>query len=374
MWNRLKQNKMLLLFLGLFSVLIIASYYLTDEPLEDYPSYHVESPAPDGVRGFYQTLDQLNYPVQYYDQRINQWQDPTDTVLFLFDPPFHLDEQAISDYEAFLNAGGTIYYIAKDPSLTFNLDTNRALNLEEELTVEIGNQQYQALSHSGHRIDLFPNDDVLAQDQAGAIAVARRYGQGELVVITEPDWFTNQMILEAEHLDIITETVDLSTTHILFDTYQHIYETSSPLIEVYPAPFIMLALGLALVTLLYLWMNGKRFGMARELREQKVRFGDERIRALANWQIRGKNYREALVVQVDYLKQLIFEKTGTPVTASWSQYEQVLVRLLKQRSLESIQSFTAKLVEQLEQENINKQQFIEWTKYINQIRREVEQE
>lgn len=368
-----REKKIILLFLGLLTILIIGSYYLAEPPLEEYPPYWVESPAPDGTKAFYQSLVVLDYPVETFSGHPNQLEANRRTALFLFNPPVMTDQSVVRGYRDFVEAGGTIFHLTTGPSALFEINLVPFSAMEEEGKVTSGAQSYQAKFNTGFRIQA-EEDRVLVYDDEGAIVARQPYPSGEVIHFLEPAWFSNQAVLEADHLALIREAIDLDLYDtILFDTYHYLEQTNLTILDVMPNPIMMFGLIVLVVTVLVIWMRGKRFGPALDLREQTARFGDERIRALANWQIKGRNYHTSLEVQVDYLKQTIFERTGTPAIATWSEYKTVLARLLDNRTQASIDQFIEQLAKLLASEQINKQEFLEWTNRIDEIRREVEE-
>ena len=369
----IKDKKAILLFLGLFTLLIVASYYLTEPALEEYPAYRVDSPAPDGTKAFYQSLNELNLPVERFTNHPRQLRTESKTGLFLFNPPMFMEADLVNQYLGFVEAGGTLFFITDQPVELFNLNIKPVDISEDEGMVAISDEAYRGSLNSWMRLVPEPNDETLISDDYGVIALSKPYGSGQIVQIVEPSWFSNESILENDHLAIIAEGFDLQKfDQLYFETYHYITETSLSVLDVTPDPIILLSLIVLTVAVLYLWQKGKRYGPARGLREQDVRFGDERIRALANWQIKGRNYHEALTTQVDYLKLSIFERTGLPITASKVDYQNVLERLLINHKQKSIRAFTDQLEAVLDSDQVNKQEFLEWTKRIEQIQRGVE--
>ncbi len=369
----IKDKKAILLFLGLFTLLIVASYYLTEPALEEYPAYRVDSPAPDGTKAFYQSLNELNLPVERFTNHPRQLSTESKTGLFLFNPPMFMEADLINQYMAFVEDGGILFFITDQPVELFNLNIKPVDISEDEGMVAISDEAYRGSLNSWMRLVPEPNDETLISDDYGVIALSKPYGSGQIVQIVEPSWFSNESILENDHLAIIAEGFDLQKfDQLYFETYHYITETSLSVLDVTPDPIILLSLIVLTVAVLYLWQKGKRYGPARGLREQDVRFGDERIRALANWQIKGRNYHEALTTQVDYLKLSIFERTGLPITASKADYQNVLERLLINHKQKSIRAFTDQLEAVLDSDQVNKQEFLEWTKRIEQIQRGVE--
>ena len=369
----IKDKKAILLFLGLFTLLIVASYYLTEPALEEYPAYRVDSPAPDGTKAFYQSLNELNLPVERFTNHPRQLRTESKTGLFLFNPPMFMEADLVNQYMAFVEDGGILLFITDQPVELFNLYIKPVDISEDEGMVAISDEAYRGSLNSWMRLVPEPNDETLISDDYGVIALSKPYGSGQIVQIVEPSWFSNESILENDHLAIIAEGFDLQKfDQLYFETYHYITETSLSVLDVTPDPIILLSLIVLTVAVLYLWQKGKRYGPARGLREQDVRFGDERIRALANWQIKGRNYHEALTTQVDYLKLSIFERTGLPITASKADYQNVLERLLINHKQKSIRAFTDQLEAVLDSDRVNKQEFLEWTKRIEQIQRGVE--
>ncbi|GAA4060441.1 DUF4350 domain-containing protein [Amphibacillus indicireducens] len=369
----IKEKKAIILFLGLFSLLIVASYYLTEPALEEYPAYRVDSPAPDGTKGFYQSLAELNYPVERFTQHPKQLDYGTETATFLFNPPLLMEQSLVEHYLAYVQSGGTLFLITDQATDLFGLKISPIDLIDDESTVTVNDQTYQARLNSWLRLLPEANDRVLISDDYGVIALSQSYGAGEMIQIIEPSWFSNQLILENDHLALIADRFDLSNyQQIYFETYHYLAETSLSVLDVTPDPIILFSLISLTIGLLFIWLKGKRYGPARGLREQDVRFGDERIRALANWQIKGQNYHEGLTTQVDYLKFAIFERTGIPVTASKQDYQQALERLLVKQTDKSIRAFIDQLDAMLNSGRVNKQEFLEWSNRIDQIRREVE--
>lgn len=374
-WKSIKDKKSIILFLGLFTVLIVASYYLAEPGLKEYPAYRVNSPAKDGTKAFYQSLDELDIPVTMFQAHSNQLEASQSTALILFNPPELMTSDLIEGYQQFINQGGTVYLFTDQLTDVLGINPIPVYPVEEEGEVRVDDQLYQGLLTSRLRLSKEEADRILIEDDHGVIGLERLSGAGKIIQFVEPNWFSNQHILEYDHLHIMTEIIDFSAyNQLFFESYHYLDETSLTVLDVMPNPLIIFAIVIVVVSILIIWMQGKRFGPALSLREQTVRFGDERIRALANWQIRGRNFQAALNVEVDYLKYLIFDRMGIPITASSSDYKQGLQRLLTHLDSESIGRFIDQLEAVLDSEHVTKKEFLAWTKRIDQIRREVEAE
>ncbi|BAM46716.1 DUF4350 domain-containing protein [Amphibacillus xylanus] len=369
----ISEKKSILLFLSLIGLLIIASFYLAEPALEEYPAYRVDSPAPDGTKAFYQSLETLSVPVERFTKHPNQLKVDGDIALFLFGPPLLMEQHLIDHYLNFVDRGGTIFIVADQHTELFPFNIEPVSLLDESGSINVDGELYQAELNSWIRLSPSADDQILITDDYGVIALSKSFGSGEIIQMIEPSWFTNELILAEDHLEIIASVLsDKDFDRLYFETYHYLTGTKLTVLDITPDPILLLGMILITLVVMYLWLKGKRFGPALSLREQEVRFGDERIRALANWQIKGRNFHEALMTQVNFLKLTIFERVGIPTSTDMSDYQQVLQRLLVDYTDKSIKEFIDQLEAVLDSGHVNKQEFLEWTKRIDQIQRRVE--
>lgn len=371
------EKKIWIWLVSLLFIFILFSFLLFKEGPEEYPAYISESPAPMGTKGFYTYLNQEELDVE-------RWQGSPETLtqtegnelLFMIAPPLFGDEAEQESYQTYMEAGNTIVLLRQNPDGMFDLDTSY---IEEEITEESttlnGIGTYEALLQSPFRITTVDDDNVLLMDEEGeAIAVERAYGDGKLIVITEPDWLTNETITENEHFDIVLNLVDFSSySAIKFDSYVHGAGERISIFTLYPRWLLVFSLELIILTLLWLWLKGKRFGPIIEPREATVRFSDERLKALAIWYIKGKRYQDALKVQANYNKQLLQERYGIPYRKSWQDSLDAINRALTDMSTKEIENYISGLNDVLLKEKITKQEFVSWSKKNERLRKEVEE-
>jgi len=128
-----------------------------------------------------------------------------------------------------------------------------------------------------------------------------------------------------------------------------------------------------LLLLLWLWMKGKRFGPIFVPREESVRFSDEGLKALAAWYLRGKRYHDSIIIQSDYVKLLLQERWQIPYHREWQDLSSYMEKKWTRMSANEINSFLTGLVHILEKETITKQEFLLWSKRLEQLRKEVEE-
>ncbi|MCZ0702809.1 hypothetical protein J2T56_002586 [Natronobacillus azotifigens] len=369
----MKQKNTWLALLAALILFILASYFLIREEPEQYPPYVVESPAPMGTKGFYEWLDQTDVSVGKWSAHPSQLTDEyQNELLVMIEPPIISEQAEVDAYFDYIAAGNTVFIAKRNPTDLLQIETEHLGGIFENPNVIRGNENFEVISHSPVRLQ--PEQGaVLFEDNYGVVAWEQDYGEGKLIVVIEPDWFTNQLILEHDHLAAIFSLVDLGTyQRIYFDTYSHQSQLNRSIFTIYPDYLLVFSFGLLFITVLFLWMKGKRFGPVIQPRIETVRFSDERLTALANWYLRGRNYQEALNIQTEFLKQVIHEKSGAPMRVSWEERLPTLQRLLSNRSEKSVRDFVDGLEKVLHSDKVSKQAFVAWSKQIEQIRKEVE--
>ncbi|WP_058305868.1 DUF4350 domain-containing protein [Gracilibacillus massiliensis] len=359
-----------------FLILIGVSVFSSNNTPEPYPPYLIDSPAPTGLKGFYTYLNQNQYQVDDSESLPNQ--TSSGEVRFLLDPPIYSDNSVEKQYQDYLSNGNTIILAKQNPDSLFGIETEYAMETflnEEEQTMEVTHQNdsFDVIHESLHRIITEEEDHILLEDEFGVLAIEREIGEGSLIVFTEPGWLTNDEITKEQHLDVLFEILPIQEAEtIIFDEYGLI--DSGGLVSpfaLYPNwAYVLLVEGI-IATILVLWYQGKRFGPIVTVREETVRFSDERLKALAIWQLKGKNYQPSIKDQLDYLKEAIRQRYGIPYYKSWQE---------RLSSIEGkITSFSAKELNQIakgfetisEQQSLNKQEYLKWSHEIDKIREEV---
>ncbi|WP_112179907.1 MULTISPECIES: DUF4350 domain-containing protein [Paraliobacillus] len=371
------QRNIWIWLVSLLVLFILLSFFLFKEGPEEYPAYISESPAPMGTKAFYTYLNQEGFDAErWINSPESLAQTEENELLFMIAPPLFADEVEQESYQTYMEAGNTIVLLRQNPDGMFDLDTSYIEGeLTEESTTLNGIGTYEALLQSPFRVKTKDDDNVLLMDEEGeAIAIERDYGKGKLIVITEPNWLTNETITENEHVDIVLNLVDVSTySSIKFDEYVHGAGERISIFTLYPRWLLTFTVELIILTLLWLWLKGKRFGPVIEPREATVRFSDERLKALAIWYIKGKRYQDALSVQASYNKQLLQERYGIPYRKSWEDSIDAIHRALTDMSRKEIETYINGLNEILVKEKITKQEFVAWSQKNDRIRKEVEE-
>ncbi|QKY69270.1 DUF4350 domain-containing protein [Lentibacillus sp. CBA3610] len=357
----------LLLFIGI-------SYILAPDTPEEYPDFVSESPSPTGVKAFYTYLDNEQGSVERWTHAPELLSDQNDNqLLIMAGPSFTPDTEQMEAYMSFLGSGNTILLMKTNPDGMFNIETTPVQGVTGSVTTSNGDT-YQAELNSMVRIDSNNHDNVLLHDNAGAIAVERRFENGRLITTVAPEWITNGNILEQDHLELILSLIEPANTGwdtVYFDEYVHGSGNAPGIAALYPNWLLALGLQTILFAVIWLWYQGKRFGPIHEPREETVRFSDERIQALAAWYQGSRRYADSLSIQADYVKLLMQERWGIRYHKDWSDVKEDLER--KVSSDWEIETFINGLTHVLNQKRLSKKTYVSWSKKIDQLRKEVEE-
>ncbi|MRH43195.1 DUF4350 domain-containing protein [Aquibacillus halophilus] len=362
------------LLAGVLLLFILTSFLVTSPKPEDYPDYVSDSPSPTGLKGVFTYLENASR----WSHSPRHLSNQDDGPLLIMVQPFYIPEAGeMEDYMSFIQAGNTILLVQANPSGMFDLKTSY---IEEETTGKVYDQskmEHSAEIGSTVRLQTNEQDKILLYDEAGTIAFKRFYGKGQLIVSNTPEWFTNEALLEEEHLQLVLSLINEGSPtgdNILFDEYSHGADNASSIQTLYPKWLLALAVQLILLTAIWLWYLGKRFGPILIAREETVRYSDERIKALAAWYQRSRSYQDSIIIQANYLKLLLQERWGIPYHKEWADIAVQLERKLLNVSKIDINTFLTELSKVLRKEKISKQEFLVWSKKIDSIRKEVDKD
>lgn len=379
--QRLSANQKSWLWLSVLFIFFIAICYLfmSKQP-EAFPEYVSESPSPSGVKAMYTFL-------QDKTDKVNRWSNSPEYLtkvgqrhlLIMVGPFFTPDHEAMNAYKGFMEKGNTILLLKSNPDGMFGINT-RPVKKKIENPVQItgkDGEHFQAIIPSKVRIQTRNSDQVLLEDESGTIAMKRQFGNGSLIVANAPLWMTNGNILDQDHLPLVLHLLQSAVADhyaILFDEYIHGAANSPTLFTVYPKWLLVAGTQALLLLMMFLWFRGKRFGPIVVPREEMVRFSDERIGALAAWYRRNGNYKDALSIQADYMKYSLQEHWGIPYRKTWPDIAGYLDQSWKDQSGGEIRSFVQDINDVLGKQHINKQEFMLWSKKIDRLRKEVEED
>lgn len=358
---------------------MIISYVLLFQQPKNYQSYVSHSPSTTGVKAIFTYLESEHSHVQRWSHQpeflLNGGKE--NQLLIMVEPTFIPNTEDMNSYKRFIEEGNSILLFKNNPKGMFDLKSYPIDDQENNDNIEIvqrNNKEYRARVES--LVRLVPNNDdtILLSDESGIIALKRKIGKGEFISVVTPEWMTNGTIQKQDHITLIVNLInnlDYPET-ILFDEYLHGQQNKSTFTTIFPTWLLLLMLQTVLLTMLWLWAVGKRFGSIIVPREESVRFSDEGLKALASWYTRGRMYRESLMIQANYNKLLLQEKWGIPYSKEWEDIENSLVKKMKKIPRQEIKLFVMGLPEILKKERISKKEYLAWSKKMDQLRKELE--
>jgi hypothetical protein len=361
-------------FLVLFLLFIAVSYFSYTPKPNPYPNYITTSPSPTGLKALYTYLKK--------NKDVKSWNHSPDLLpkvdenqmLVMAGPAFTPEKKLMENYIHFIQSGNTILLLKTNPKGMFNVDVDYIQNDSQVTTIKDQNHHtFKANVNSDVRIRIMKNDEILLSDPSGPIAIKRPYGKGYLIVAITPEWFTNSNLLKKDHLPLSFQLLNQGKPDtLLFDEYTHGGENESTILTVYPMWFLVFLFQGILLLLLWLWLQGKRFGPLMQPREDWVRFSDEGIQAIAAWYIRGRRYQDSLAIQADYVKLLLQERWQIPYSKEWQDLTPYVERKWLKPNASEIKAFLNGLTGILSKEKINKQEYLLWSRKLDELRNEVE--
>ncbi|MFD2043705.1 DUF4350 domain-containing protein [Ornithinibacillus salinisoli] len=365
-----------LLLLILVCIFIMISYFISSKQPQEFPSYVSDSPSPTGSKALYTYLqNETSSVVTWRHEPHLLSKENKQQILLMIEPFFIPKQEEMNVYIEFMNAGNTILLLKNNPDGMFGLKTEPiAIDPEESVTItDEQGEEYISNTYSPVRLKSDRDDDVLLSDDAGVMALKRSFGEGSLIVGSSPDWVTNEFILEKDHVEIVFSLLyGESWDTLLVDEYLHRAGQSPTLLTLYPKWLLVGVVQSILLTVLWLWHQGKRFGPIRIPREETVRFSDERLKALSAWYQRGRRHHDSLMIQVDYVKLLMQERWGIPYRKAWADRTDQLIRKRTNMTEEEIHTFVNGIRDLIQKRSINKQEYVGWSKKIDKLRKEVE--
>lgn len=365
----------------LLIVFMVISFFLLSKQPKLYPVYVSDSPSPSGTKAIYSYLENEAGSVSRWSHSpdlLMSLDEPS--LLIMISPHWMLNPDELNAYRDFMYAGNKILLLNDHLEGIFDLETVQIEdNLDEDYVdlLDSDGNEYQAKVSSFMRLQSGDDDEVLFYDLQGTVALKRSFGQGELIAVNTPEWMRNDNILNYDHVHLILELIKEAAVDdhsIIFDEYIHDKPNASTITTLYPQWFIILMLQVGLLTIVWLWYQGKRFGPVFKVKEEYVRFSDEGIRALGAWYLRGRRYHDSLSIQADYVRLRMQERWGIPYSKNWDTLEDYLERKWRGVSSAEIKSFLQDFNGVLNKSKMSKQEYLLWSNNLDRLRKEVDKD
>lgn len=345
-----------------------------DNAPRQYPPYVSHSPSPTGTKALYTYLEESDIETKQWKSDPSSLTKERNTLLLMIEPSSSLSMEETAYYERFMEKGNTIVFFSERPKGFFNLTMEDVEQFSEDVAFSYNGQRYELYMSDFERFVLSDGDKSLLTNSAGTFGLERQFGEGRLIAIKGSNFLVNEYVTEAEHAEFITtliEDIYEEGQVIIFDEFVHDSSRLSSFVNAFPIPIVVIFLQGIIIAILWLLYKGKRFGPIYEPRIDTVRFSDEGIVALASWYMREEKFEESLKVQADYVKQRLYDKWNIPYHWSWEDSK----GLLKQKwdlPNKDIEQFVDDLQQVLRKPHINKDEYVTWSKRLDDLRKEVE--
>jgi hypothetical protein len=158
-------------------------------------------------------------------------------------------------------------------------------------------------------------------DKNGALLVDYTYGDGRVIVLSDPYVVTNRGIRTDDNLQLAINAVTASGGLIAFDEYHQGHGASGNAFAVYFAGTPVLAIGaqLLLVVLLILWTNARRFARPLPLAQVDRRSSLEFVASMAELQERSRAFDLAIENVYARTRRVLARYAGVTYNSSRSE-------------------------------------------------------
>lgn len=359
----------LLLFIGI-------GFLLSGEQPKTYNKFLSTSPSPTGMKAFYTYMQDEQADIdRWYGQPSKLPKASHKQGLIMVGPYFRYQEEEEQRYKGWMEQGNTILLMKQDPVGYFGTKIEYTEPSTEASKLKGKNgETYEAHVPGNIRLRLQNGDEELLSDDQGTVALKRSFGKGELIISLQPEWVTNGAILNQDHMELSLFLVNqTNASSLLVDEYGHGQDNLPTYLTVYPQELLVFMLQLAILTILAIWIRGKRFGPVYLPREAEVRFGDERLRALAAWYMRSDFFNESLSIQEQYVRYAVSERWGVSIKHSWKEIFEVIQSRLTEDQVTKWKEWVPQLQHVRQNERWSKKEYVTWSQKLDHIRKEVQE-
>jgi hypothetical protein len=205
---------------------------------------------------------------------------------------------------------------------------------------------------------------VHVADKNGALLVDYAYGEGHVIVLSDPYVVTNRGIRANDNLQLAINAVTAHEGLIAFDEYHQGHGATGNAFAVYFSGTPVLAIGaqVLIVVLLILWTNARRFGRPLPLPQVDRRSSLEFVASMAELQERSRAFDLAIENVYTRTRRVLARYAGVNYNSSRSE---IAARIASRSKVEAHQLET--LMRQCE-EVINGQP-INWRQAVDLVKR-----
>lgn len=220
--------------------------------------------------------------------------------------------------------------------------------------------------------DVSPTPVVHIADTSGALLVDYAYGQGRIVVLSDPYLVSNGGLRLNDNLQLAINTLIYRDGLVAFDEYHQGRGVSRNALATYFAgtPVLALAAQVILLILLVLWTNARRFGRPLPLAKVDRRSSLEFVASMAELQERSRAFDLAIENIYTRTRRVLTRFAGVDHNSPRSEIaERVAARSnIDQHKLETLMR---ECEEAINGEPINWRESIELVKRLREVERDL---
>ena len=277
-----KQSSVLLVaFLGaVFACGVLHLFNRRFSGGDAYPAYSTLRSDPAGAKVIFESLSRLpDVTVARSYQPLDRVPDRDSTVLLLGLEPHSFAMQQDSEAHAseeFAQRGNRLVFGMGEAA---GREPPRPAPLEKLWGVRFG-LDFDKDGHANLYFAEANNWEILERNGARPVVIERAFGKGSVVLVADGRLFDNQSVADAKQTALLARMIG-SRSRILFDeAHFGIVESGSVVALARRFRLHGLALGLAIIAMLFIWKNASSFPpVASAPREEKV-FGRTSVAGL----------------------------------------------------------------------------------------------
>ena len=326
MLETIKKNKndllIILCLLALSTVILMSITLGTDNLHKDLASSRYTGYK--GTKAFYLVCDRLGYNIDRLD-RFEKLSE-SDNVLFIISPKYKIDSNHIKLLEKWVSSGNTLICDEKilsiDKIKSYSNNSNKFPLDHDNILAQDVKKVYWKTTDFFNRVEIEDTYRVLYHIYGKAKIVERTVGDGRIIRIKSPDFFTNQFLNEKDNSILAINLVHYAlgnskSGNILFDEshYQQNkdeHSTSYTLLGdmLFHTPWGWFVVTLFIAGMCFIWMKGKRFGPVRQLPGQRRRAKLEYVHSAGACWSNARAYSIMFELNYKWLRESIADKIG----------------------------------------------------------------
>ena len=243
---------------------------------------------------------------------------------------------------------------------------------EAEPVVSQEEEEPPVIAEEDEEPEVSPAPVVHIADENGALLIDYAYGSGRIIVLSDPYVVTNRGIRANDNLQLAINAVTTHDGLIAFDEYHQGRGTTGNAFAVYfsGTPVLAIAAQVALVVLLILWTNARRFARPLPLRQVDRRSSLEFVASMAELQERSRAFDLAIENVYTRTRRVLARYAGVNYNSSRSE---IAARIAARSKVEAPQLET--LMRQCEEvingQPINWRQAVDLVKRLREVERKL---